>query len=202
MTQSKILLIVLLAFVSSLINAQNTDNRNKADSFLISEGDNIVSLLINGFLTENVYFEYYGLRYGKLIKNRFVVGAEIGRSWYSDWEKTTHFGVYSRYYYAVFKHFLYYADTKYLFGLRNYDNETTASEWSGQTNNFAINAGISFTGFYRKRFGIEFFTGYTFNTLHIKNHPSLGEYNWSKNDIVYGFQVNYHFNTIKNLLKK
>jgi len=148
----------------------------------------MVSVLTTGFLTEYDVFEYYGFRYSKFLANRMLVGGELGRSWFGEWERTTHIGVNSRYYYAVFKHFSYYADAKYMFGYRTYDNDRTTSNWTGRTNNFAANLGIVFTGFYKKRFGLEFFAGYAFNMLHIGNHPTIGKYNWSKSDIDYGFQ--------------
>jgi len=195
MEQIRIYLIVGCLFFSISTNGQNTDNKSINDSTFLfsSKGKSTVSVLTTGLLTEDAFFEYYGFRYGIFVTNRFEAGAELGRSWFGEWERTTNFGVFSRYYYAVYKHFSYFADAKYLFGYRNYDNERTLSKWNGLTNTFNINTGIAFTGFYKKRFGLEFFAGYAFNSLHIKNHPTFGKYNWSKSDIGYGFQINYHF---------
>lgn len=144
----------------------------KSDSTIVfcSKDKNFVSVLTNGILSEDGFFEYYGVRYGKFVANRLFVGGELGRSWFGEWERTTHFGVYSRYYYAVFKHFSYYVDAKCLVGYRNYENERTLSKWTGRTHNFAANLGIAFIGFYKKRFGLEIFTGYAFNTLGCSSH--------------------------------
>jgi len=195
MKQIKICLIGFSLFFALTSQAQITEIETVNDSTFIfhSKGKNMVSVLTGGFLTEDAFFEYYAFRYGKLLTNRILVGGELGRSWFGEWERTNHIGIYSRYYYAVFNHFSYYADAQYLFGYRIYDNHQTASNWNGRTNNFAANLGIAFTGFYKKRFGLEFFAGYAFNRLHIRNHPAFGEYNWSKSDIGYGFQINYHF---------
>jgi len=195
MKRIRICLIGISLFFALTIQAQKTENKIKNDSTFIfhAKGRNMVSVLTTGFLTEDAFFEYYGFRYGKFLTNRMLIGGELGRSWFGEWERTTHIGAHYRYYYAVFKHFSYYADAKYLFGYRTYDNSRTASNWNGRTNNFAANAGIAFTGFYKKRFGLEVFAGYAVNMLHIGNHPTLGEYNWSKADIGYGFQINYHF---------
>jgi len=195
MKQIKKCLIVFLMLFTLNVNAQSSKNKLKSDSIFVFnlKGNNIVSVLTTGFLTEDKFLEYYGFRYGKFLFNRFVVSGELGRSWFGDWERTTHIGVNSRYYYGVFDHFSYYIDAKYLLGYRNYYNEITASKWTGRTNNFAANLGIVLTGFYKKRFGLEIFAGYAFNMLHIENHPALGQYNWSKHDIGYGIQINYHF---------
>jgi|GEM_PF-3292512 len=158
-----------------------------------SKSKNMISLLTKGFLTEDTFFEFYGFRYSRFVANKMLVGGGLGRSWFGEWERTTHIGIHSRYYYAVYKHFSYYIDTQYLFGYRTYNNDRTESNWNGYTNNFATNLGIAYTGFYKKRFGLEFFAGYAYNMLYIGNHPTLGKYNWSKSDIGYGFQVNYHF---------
>lgn len=177
------------------VQAQSPKIQSKDDGTYVfcSKSKNMIGLLTKGFLSEDTFFEYYGFRYSRFVANKMLVGGELGRSRFGEWERTTHMGIYSRYYFAEFNRFSYYFDAQYLFGYRTYDNNRTASNWTGRTNNFAANMGIAYTGFYKKRFGLEFFTGYAFNTLHIGNHPTLGEYNWSKSDIGYGFQINYHF---------
>jgi len=196
MTLFKIRLLFLFVLFTSLIKAQDTKHI-AGDSLYIKKGNKVMGISINGFVTGENLFEYYGIRYGQFIKNKLIAGAELGRSWFDEWERTTHFGLYSRYNFAEYNRFLYYVNIRYLFGIRNYYNEITLSEWNGITNNVALNLGIAFKGFYQKRFSLEFFCGYAFNSLYIKNHPVLKKYTWSKSDIIYGFQLNYSFKTFK-----
>jgi len=185
----------IFLFYLNILSAQNTNNSPTNDSVFVfhSKQKNMVSMSSSGYLTEDSFFEIYGIKYGKFISNRVSAGAEIARSHFGEWERTTYFGLNARYYYAVLKHFAYFTEAKYLLGYRNYNNELTASEWNGRTNSFSTNLGIVFNGFYKKRFGLEFFTGFCYNTLYTENHETLGEYYWSKSDFIYGFQLNYYF---------
>jgi hypothetical protein len=185
-----ILMFFCVVFVGDL-TAQNADTINIKTNFY--DKKNIFSIEINGFISGDYFFDFYGIKYSHFFQKKLLAGVELGRTFYGYWERGTNLGILSRYYIAFFKRFSYFAETKYLFGLQNYYSPQTSSQWNGITNNLTINLGIAFSGFYQKRFGVEFFTGYDFYNIYIKNHPTLGKYNYSKSRIIYGFQLNFYF---------
>jgi len=192
---NKIKLFLIASAIFLTINVKAQVSISKQDSVFIfnNKANNIVGISTNGLLTEEALLEYYSFKYGRFVTKKIVLGTELGRSWYGNWERTTHLGLNMRYYLAVFKRFSYFSEAKYLHGFKNYYNEITLSEWNGQTNNYTVNLGVAFNNLFKKRIGFEFFTGYTFNTLFIEKHPTLNEFYWSKSDFDYGFQINFYF---------
>ncbi len=185
-------MLIILLFSLKISYSQSSSS---SDSIFIftEQSNNMISLITKGMITENTFLEYYGIRYSRFLINNLSAGVELGRSRFGEWERTNHIGLNCRYYYVVFKHFSFYAETQYLFGMRNHYNEVTASNWNGLTNNWDTNLGIAYTGFYKRRIGIELLGGYTFKTLYINSHPTMGEYRWHKSDINYALQISFSF---------
>lgn len=178
---------------SQIGKAQENQSTQKALTTFNQKGHNMASISINGLLTEDKFFEYWGIRYGRFIIPNLSLGVEMGRGWFGDWDRTSHIGAFGRYYYFGIKRFSFFGESRYLWGYRTYDNAHTLSTWTGNTNTLHLNLGVAFNGFYKNKIGLECYAGYAYNTLFISDHPALGAYYWAKSDMAYGMQINFHF---------
>lgn len=186
---SKAFLLIALIFKLNLSIAQE----ETVLSDLLLKKHNLISLESSGSIADEITFNYQGINFAHFIRNRLYVGIELGRSFYGDWERNYNFAPNARYYYASFKRFSYFVDGKAQLGFTSYANELTLSEWKGKTFDLSLSTGISYNGFFKKKIGIEFFAGYLFDKQIVPEHPYLGRYVYSRNDIIYGIKLNYHF---------
>ena len=142
------------------------------------------------------------MEYGLFVCNRVLIGLDLLRNYYGDWERGFSAGPVVRYYPLTGSRFSLYSEAKYICGHTKYKNKNKISEWDVNTNVLNLNIGIGFNWFYKKRFSMEIFAGYQYNNLFINDHPTLGEYYFSRNDIGYGLQISYHFKRYKRIRNK